>query len=256
MVDAMEASPLALPDLIRTVEERAGDEPLERLQAATEFAGELGDVADQLLDHFVGEARKGGCSWAQIGERFGVSKQAAQQRFVSGHRGAPFRNFGEEARAVIVKAQEEARELGHGRVGTEHLLLGVLAQGERPGIQALATLGVTAEAARARVADVVPRRVSAGHGIRFMPRAKRVIGMSMGGSRWMGHEEVLPEHLLLAMLRDRESGGAQIVSELAAHEDVRGKVLEALFPEGVPEWVAKQGPPPWAHRRRRGRSWY
>jgi Clp amino terminal domain, pathogenicity island component len=244
----------SLPALIRTVEERAGeDEPLERLQVATDLAGELGDIAEQLLDHFVGEARQRGSSWAQIGDRFGVSKQAAQQRFVSDRRGGPFRHFG-EAQSVIAKAQEEARELGHNRVGTEHLLLGVLAQTGRPAVEAIGALGVTADAARAQVADALPRGESAAPVLRFMPRAKRVLGMSIGGARWMGHEDVLPEHVLLAILRDRESGGAQVVAELAGPREVRTKVLEALFPDGVPEWIAQQGPSPWAHGHRRGRG--
>ena len=252
----MADAPASLPDLIRSVEERAGDdEPLERLEAAAGLAGELGDIAEQLLDHFVGEARQRDVSWAQIGERLGVSKQAAQQRFVSDRRGGPFRHFG-EAQLVIAKAQEEARELGHNRVGTEHLLLGVLAQTERPAVEAIGALGVTADAVRAHVAEARPRGESSASGpfLRFMPRARRVLGMSIGGARWMGHEEVLPEHVLLAILRDRESGGAQIVAELAGPKQVRAKVLEALFPDGVPEWVAEQEPAPWAQRGRRRRG--
>jgi hypothetical protein len=251
----MPDAPASLPDLIHAVEERAGDdESLERLQVAAGLAGELGDIAEQLLDHFVGEARQHGGSWAEIGERLGVSKQAAQQRFVSDRRGGPFRHFG-EAQLVIAKAQEEAQELGHNRVGTEHLLLGVLAQPDRPAVEAIGALGVTADAVRAHVADALPRGETSASGpfLRFMPRAKRVLGMSIGGAHWMGHQEVLPEHVLLAILRDRESGGAQIVAELAGPKQVRTRVLEALFPDGVPEWVAQQGPPPWGQRgRRRG----
>jgi hypothetical protein len=250
----MADAPASLPDLIRAVEEGAAeDAPLERLGLASGIAAELGDIAEQLLDHFVGEARQHGSSWAEIGERLGVSKQAAQQRFVSDRRGGPFRHFG-EAQQVITKAQEEAQELGHSRVGTEHLLLGVLGQADRPAVEAVGALGVTADAAREQLVDALPRGESSAQFLRFTPRARRVLGMAIGGARWMGHEDVQPEHVLLAIMRDRDSGGAQIVAELAGPKQVRTKVLEALFPDGVPEWVTQQGPPPWALGRGRGRG--
>src|SRR5215469_17719358 len=70
-----------LPDLMRAVEQRAGSYPLDRVEAALGVSEELASGADELIGHFVTEARQAGCSWTQIGERIGVSKQAARRRF-------------------------------------------------------------------------------------------------------------------------------------------------------------------------------
>src|SRR5262252_10628126 len=72
---------LNLPGLVQEVGRRAGDSPLDRVEAALAIGEELASGADELIGHFVAEARQAGCSWTQIGERMGVSKQAARQRF-------------------------------------------------------------------------------------------------------------------------------------------------------------------------------
>jgi hypothetical protein len=251
-----EASP-SLEDLIGLVESRAAGEPLDRLQAAVVLAGELGDLSDQLLDHFVTEARGGGCSWAQIGERLGVTKQAAQQRFVPGSGMGPFRVFSADAREAVSAAQDAARGLKHDYVGTEHLLLAVLGLADRPAVAALAARGLTADGARAKIVELVGEGSAEPAGsLRFAPRAKRTIGMAIGGARWMGHREVAPEHLLLAMLRDGRSVGGQVMRELAGDRDeTRLQILEGLFgEEEIPNWVREGELPPWMHRRGRGRG--
>jgi len=72
---------LSLPGLVQEVGRRAGESPLDRVEAALDISEELASGADELIGHFVAEARQAGCSWTQIGERIGVSKQAARQRF-------------------------------------------------------------------------------------------------------------------------------------------------------------------------------
>src|SRR5437763_844302 len=125
--------------------------PLDRLAAAAELAGRLRARGDQLLDQFVDAARSGGASWAEIGCTLGTSKQAAHERFAAladppaGH--APFGLTGTAA-AVLSSAGQEALALGNHFIAPEHLVLGLLAQPDELAAQALAQLGVTADAVR------------------------------------------------------------------------------------------------------------
>src|ERR671934_3075739 len=141
----------SLAHLVREVESHADEAaPLERLTAAFELAERVRGRADELVDHFVQAARASGCSWAEIGSRLGISKQAAQQRFVAvaamGEAWPP--GLDERAGAAFASAAGEARALGHYYVGPEHLLLALLAQPEELAARALEALGVTAEAIR------------------------------------------------------------------------------------------------------------
>src|SRR3954447_22296147 len=119
-----------IDELLRLVERRAGSaSPLDRLQAAVGLAGERRAHDEAVLDHFVAAARRGGCSWTEIGAALGVSKQAAHQRFpAAGAAGAWPSQASDTVRAVLACAQEEARAMGHNYLGTEHVLLGLLAQ--------------------------------------------------------------------------------------------------------------------------------
>lgn len=132
----------------------------------------LGELADHLIGHFVDQARKTGATWTDIGMSMGVTKQAAQKRFVpkfadiEGPLGAaPFSRFTDRARNVITAAQQEARSAGHDYLGTEHLVLGLLAEPEGLAARALAAQGITAEQVRAAVKVVVRPR----HGSRRLP---------------------------------------------------------------------------------------
>src|SRR6476660_2665630 len=139
-------------------------DPLDLLAGAARRQQELTDVGEKLLDHFVQQARSVGCSWSQIG----VSKQAAQQRhsalrsfidkLVSGvesAKGHAFKRFTSRARQAVVLGQEEARTLRHDYMGTEHLLLGLLAEGGGVAAQALQQAGITLDTVRAEVEETV-----------------------------------------------------------------------------------------------------
>src|SRR5918995_7016800 len=124
--------PVRLDDLLALVRSTAGDEPLEQLAGAVLVADELRDLADHLVGHFVDQARRAGASWTDIGRSMGVSKQAAQKRFVP--RGSPdlpeagnWARFTDRARYVVVGAQKEARATGYPEAGPEHVLLGLVA---------------------------------------------------------------------------------------------------------------------------------
>ena len=139
-----------------------------------------------------------------------------------------FERFTDRARRVIVLAQQEARLLSHSYIGTEHLLLGLLADGGGTAAQALESLGVTLEAAREQVREMVGegQQPQQGH-IPFTPRAKRVLELSLREALNLGDDHIGTEHLLLGLLAEADGVGAQIVARLgASRRAVRDKVIE------------------------------
>src|SRR4051812_47648976 len=122
-------SNVRLDDLIAAVR-RADPDVLRQLTSAVLLADHLGEVADSLIGHFVDQARRSGASWTDIGRSMGVTRQAAQKRFV-GRAPAPdgadgFGRFTDAARTVVVAAQHEARTAGNPEITPAHLLLGLL----------------------------------------------------------------------------------------------------------------------------------
>jgi hypothetical protein len=200
-----------LDDLIGAIAS-AHDEPLDRLSGAMLLADHLGDVADSLIGHFVDQARRAGASWADIGRSMGVSKQAAQKRFVS--RGdAPaldpsqgFSRFDERARAAVVAAQEAARAAGNDTIGVAHLVLGLLADPESTAARAVAAQGVssdevrqTATATLPAASDEVPALVP------FDAHARRALELTFREAMRLDAPAIGTGHLLLAVL-DVEDG--------------------------------------------------
>jgi ATP-dependent Clp protease ATP-binding subunit ClpC len=141
-----------------------------------------------------------------------------------------FERFTDEARRVLVLAQEEARGLEHDFIGTEHLLLGILHHGKGPAPDALNASGVTLEAARSRIAEVVgpsgspPRRPAP-----FTPRAKKTLELSLREALQLGHDHIGTEHLLLGLIREGEGVGARTMVDLAGDlSRVRQEVISRL----------------------------
>jgi hypothetical protein len=124
-----------------------------------------------------------------------------------------FMRFTDRARRVVVLAQDQARELGHGFVGTEHLLLGLLAEGEGVAALALESLGISLEEARGRVEEIAGRGQDApvGH-IPFTPSAKKVLERSLREAVQLGHNYVGTEHLLLSLLAEGDDITAQVLA--------------------------------------------
>jgi ATP-dependent Clp protease ATP-binding subunit ClpA len=131
-----------------------------------------------------------------------------------------FERFTDQARRVVVLAQEEARMLGHGYIGTEHILLGLLAEGEGMAAQALAALGISLDAAREQVAEIIGEGTGqpAGH-IPFTPRTKKVLELSLREAQRLGDSYIGTEHILLGMAREGEGVGAQVLGRLGASTD-------------------------------------
>src|SRR5215471_13997915 len=141
-----------------------------------------------------------------------------------------FERFTDQARRVVVVAQEESRKLGHDYIGTEHLLLGILGTGDSVAVNALGSLGVSLEAARQQVEEIVGRgshQVS-GH-IPFTPRAKKVLELSLRESIQLGHSYIGTEHILLGLIREGDGVAAQVLVKLGADLNrVRQQVIQLL----------------------------
>ena len=142
-----------------------------------------------------------------------------------------FERFTDQARRIVVLAQEEARMLNHTYIGTEHILLALIREGTGPAAAALESLGVTEESARQRVEEIVGRGQQdppRGH-IPFTPRAKKVLELSLRESTELGHAYIGTEHILLGLLREGEGVAAQALVKLGTDLDqVRQKVIELL----------------------------
>jgi Clp amino terminal domain, pathogenicity island component len=141
-----------------------------------------------------------------------------------------FARFTDRARRVVVLAQHEARELGQGSVGTEHLLLGLLAEGEGVAAMTLESLGISLEEARDRVEEIAGRGqgAPAGH-IPFTPRAKKALELSLREALQLGHTYIGTEHLLLSLLAEGDGTPAQVLAGRgASHDLVRERVVAVL----------------------------
>ena len=141
-----------------------------------------------------------------------------------------FERFTDRARRVVVLAQEEARNLNHNYIGTEHLLLGLIHEGEGVAPMVLESLGVSLEAVRARVEEIVGRgEGSPVEQIPFTPRAKKVLELSLREALAMSHNYIGTEHILLGLIREREGVAGQVLTEFGAdHDEVREQVVRLL----------------------------
>ena len=128
-----------------------------------------------------------------------------------------FERFTDRARRVVVLAQEEARMLNHNYVGTEHVLLGLIREGEGVAARALGSLGISLEAVRQQVEEIIGQgqRAPSGH-IDFTPRAKKVLELSSREAVQLGRNYIGTEHILLGLIREGEGVAAQVLARLGA----------------------------------------
>jgi hypothetical protein len=247
----MDEPPVDLERLVRWVNRRTRNcDEFDRLALAAKVAAHLAQSGDRLVGHFVEEARAEGASWAQIGAHLGVTKQAAQQRHGAiregrgrlrpgragrraGGREGMFDRFTAEGRQAVVVAQREGAPLGHNYLGTEHLLLGVLA-GDGTGGRVLADLGVRLGPAREALESIIGRGPEpvAGGAIPFTPRTKRVLQMAAKNARSHGRDLAGTGTLLLALLEEGEGVAVQILERLGADDtELRTRLTSALVDE-------------------------
>jgi ATP-dependent Clp protease ATP-binding subunit ClpA len=141
-----------------------------------------------------------------------------------------FERFTDRARRVVVLAQEEARMLNHNYIGTEHILLGLIHEGEGVAAKALESLGISLEAVRQQVEEIIGQgqQAPSGH-IPFTPRAKKVLELSLREALQLGHNYIGTEHILLGLIREGEGVAAQVLVTLGADLNrVREQVLQLL----------------------------
>jgi ATP-dependent Clp protease ATP-binding subunit ClpA len=141
-----------------------------------------------------------------------------------------FERFTDRARHVVVLAQEEARILRHNYIGTEHILLGLLREGEGVAAKALESLGMSLEAVRQQVEEIIGKgqQAPSGH-IPFTPRAKKVLELSLREALQLGHDYIGTEHILLGLLSEGEGVAAQVLVRLGADmKRVRQQVIQLL----------------------------
>ncbi|GAB2684363.1 Clp protease N-terminal domain-containing protein [Saccharopolyspora gloriosae] len=212
------ANPVRLDDLIDAIT-NVHSGALDRLSAAVIAADHLGEVSDHLIGHFVDQARRSGASWKEIGAGMGVTKQAAQQRFLP-KGGTPdldpaqgFGRFTPRARNVVLAAQNEARAAGNTEIRPEHLLLGLLAEPGGLAMRAITAHGIAPEAVRRAAAAPLPAGVDEVPDlIPFDGGAKKVLELTFREALRLEHNHVGTEHVLLAMLEQENGGG--VLAEL------------------------------------------
>jgi hypothetical protein len=220
---------MTLDELISQVKRRRLDgSPLDHLAEASAMADHLDELADHLVGHFVDQARRTGASWTMIGQSMGVTKQAAQKRFVAGE--SSLERFTNRAKIVILKAQNDARERGHQEVTSVHLVLGLLAEWDGFAGRAIEAAGVTKAAlATAAVASLPPKGKPTAQHVHFSVGLKKVHELIVREALRLGHNYVGTEHILLGLLEAHEEPGAHVLTGLGVSKaDVEAWTLQAL----------------------------
>jgi Clp amino terminal domain, pathogenicity island component len=219
---------------------------LAELRATIEHARELAELSDALIGRRVEAARAAGASWTEIGQLFGTTKQAAQQRY-GGGLGDPAR-WTPDARDALARAEAEARRIGHGYVGTEHVLL-ALATASGIASEVLGGLGVSAE----RILATSCMQAGAGRAapdarLQVMPRLKQALDHGRRIGDGLGVRLAGPEHLLAGTVAVDGAMAVEILRRLRVSvADVRAELAERLDVD--PERLGASG-----RRRRRRRS--
>lgn len=212
---APQSPPVRLDDLIDAIA-RAHDAPLDRLTDAVTLAEHLDEVADSLIGHFVDQARRAGASWSEIGRSMGVSKQAVQKRFVDrGPSGPPpldpsqgFSRFTDDARAVVVGAQEQAREAGNDTIAVSHLVLALVADPEGVAARAVTARGVSLDDVRRTASATLPGAAATVPAlIPFDAHARAALERTLSEAQRLGAGSVDSGHLLLGVLAVEDGTG-------------------------------------------------
>lgn len=225
--------PVRLDDLIDAIK-KVHDNELEQLSDAVIAADSLGDLADHLIGHFVDQARRSGASWTEIGRSMGVSKQAAQKRFVA--KGADseldpsegFKRFTPRAKNVMVASQNEAHAAHNAEIAPGHLILGLLGDAESIGARFLLSDGRTPASVRDAVVPLLPPKAEELPAlIPYTADSKKVVELTFRQALRLGHNYVGTEHILLALLEFEDGTG--VLADLGLDKTaVEQQVVEVL----------------------------
>jgi Clp amino terminal domain, pathogenicity island component len=216
---------MTLDELITRVKSRTPDgTELDHLSEAVAVSAELGELADHLVGHFVDQARRSGASWTMIGQSMGVTKQAAQKRFVAGD--SSLDRFTDRARVVLLKAQSEARARSEQEVTSVHLLLGFCAEWQGLAGHVIEATGVSKDAlAEAATAALPPLGARYPLHVSFSAGMKRVHALTVRESLRLRHNYVGTEHMLLGLLEATDEPGAQILAGLGVSKPVAEEAI-------------------------------
>ncbi|MEU6341447.1 Clp protease N-terminal domain-containing protein [Streptomyces sp. NPDC046977] len=201
--------PIRLDDLIEAIK-KAHPDALDQLSDAVLAAEHLGEVADHLIGHFVDQARRSGASWTDIGKSMGVTKQAAQKRFVPDlDPSQGFSRFTPRARSTVMAAHTEARTAGHAEITPEHLALGLLSEPEGIAARVFTAQGHPLPAVREHLAAALPP--AAGEAVpEVVPydlRSRKALELTFRQALRLGHNYIGTEHILLALLELEDGTG-------------------------------------------------
>jgi hypothetical protein len=232
-------NPVRLDDLIEAIKKVHSD-ALDQLSDAVIAADHLDEVADHLIGHFVDQARRSGASWTDIGRSMGVTKQAAQKRFVPKGPGEPsdldpsqgFGRFTTRARNVVMTAQNEARAAGNNEIRPEHLVLGLLSEPDALAARSIVAQGVPLETVRqTAIATLPPAADQVPPLIPFDARGKKALELTFRQALRMGHNYIGTEHILLALLELEDGTGVLAglgVDKATAEANITAAVAAAL----------------------------
>ncbi|MEU4084908.1 Clp protease N-terminal domain-containing protein [Streptomyces aureus] len=233
-----------LDDLIDAIKKTHSD-ALDQLQDAVIVADHMSDVADHLIGHFVDQARRSGASWTDIGRSMGVTRQAAQKRFVPKAEADldPSQGFGrytEKARKAVMVAHEQCKALG----GTEglpaHLVLGLIGEPDSIGARAVTAQGVSLDTVReAALAALPPAAEEVPELVPYGPAAKKVLELTFREALRLGHNYVGTEHILLALLEFENGEG--VLSGAGVDKAAAEGHIARMLAELVQERTAEQG---------------
>ncbi|GAA2296046.1 ATP-dependent Clp protease ATP-binding subunit [Streptomyces kunmingensis] len=225
--------PIRLDDLIAGIK-KAHAQPLEQLEDAVIAADHLGDVADHLIGHFVDQARRSGASWTEIGASMGVTRQAAQKRFVPKAAEADldpsqgFSRYTVRARNVVVASQNEARAANSAQITPAHLILGLLHEPDALAAKAILAQDVLLDTVRqAATAALPPATEDMPALVPFDAGAKKSLELTFREALRLGHNYIGTEHILLALL-EHENGSGLLTGAGIDKETTEAHVLAAL----------------------------
>ncbi|MEN8651196.1 Clp protease N-terminal domain-containing protein [Streptomyces sp. 21So2-11] len=233
-------NPVRLDDLIEAIK-KVHPDTLDQLSDAVLAADHLGDVADHLIGHFVDQARRSGASWTDIGRSMGVSKQAAQKRFVTKDSAEPidldpnqgFSRFTPRARNALIAAQNAAREARNTEIGPAHLALGLLAEPGAIGPATITAQGIDLDAVRQALTAVLPPATT-GEVPELIPydaQARKALELTFREALRMGHNYIGTEHILLALL-ELEGGTGPLtgigINKASAETHIVGAISAAV----------------------------
>ena len=227
--------PVRLDELIHAITSNRPDDPLSRVSDAVILGDHLGELADHLIGHFVDQARRAGASWTDIGRSMGVTKQAAQNRFVPKAQEQGFERFTAAARRAVVASMNLAKAGGHPEIHVEHLLLGVLEDEQALGTQALAAQGLDVEAVRSAATAALPPADGPSPDLTpYDARSRKALELTFREMTRTGQPSVGTGHILLALIEEEEPEGGVLsrlgVFKTAVDTFLAGTEQESMNP--------------------------